>query len=89
MNRVSVIVFLALIVVAASFFFEDRDYNINGFKRSYHGIHAPYNNAARQKAVNGLAEQTGASRGTAKYYGVPGTGNYFHEVNRVYPPHYG
>ena len=35
-----------------------------------------YNNAARQVGVNRLAEKVGASSGTARYYGVPGTGNY-------------
>ena len=41
------------------------------------GIEAVYNNAARQKGVNRIAEYVGVSSGTAYRYGVPGTGNYF------------
>ena len=48
-----------------------------GFRRTYDGIEAVYNNAARQKGVNYLAERVGASSGTAYRYGVPGTGLYF------------
>ena len=37
------------------------------------GIVAPYSNEDRQTAVNHHAEYIGASSGTARYYGVPGT----------------
>lgn len=47
------------------------------YLHSPNGISAAYNNAARQKAVNHIAEYVGASSGTARWYGVPGTGNYF------------
>ena len=48
-----------------------------GFRRTPYGAEAAYNNAARQKGVNYLAERVGASSGTARLYGVPGTGRYF------------
>ena len=48
-----------------------------GFHRTYNGISAPYNNADRQEAVNYRAEHIGRSSGTARWYGVPGTGNDF------------
>ncbi len=34
---------------------------------------SPYNNAARQETVNNIAEYVGASSGTARKDGVPGT----------------
>ena len=49
----------------------------DGFTRTSYGIRAAYNNAARQERVNRIAERVGASSGTARYYGVPGTGRYF------------
>ena len=48
-----------------------------GFRRTYDGIEAVYNNAARQKGVNYLAERVGASSGTAYRNGVPGIGQHF------------
>merc|ERR1711893_186001 len=48
-----------------------------GFRRVYNGIAAPYNNAERQWAVNDKAEYVGASSGTARWDGVPGTGRHF------------
>ena len=45
-----------------------------GFKRTHNGISAAYNNAERQEAVNHKAEYIGRSSGTARWYGVPGTG---------------
>lgn len=48
-----------------------------GFERTGKGVEAVYNNAGRQKKVNHIAEHVGASSGTARYYGVPGTGRFF------------
>ena len=48
-----------------------------GFRRVYNGIAAVYNNAERQQAVNHRAEYVGASSGTARWNGVPGTGRDF------------
>ena len=75
-----VIVALALIsVIAASGPYpHSSNYGYrNGFQRVYNGIEAAYNNAGRQHGVNQYAEGVGAGTGTAKFYGVPGTGNYF------------
>ena len=55
-------------VVSASGYYEP------GFRRTYNGISAPYNNAERQEAVNYRAEHIGRSSGTARWDGVPGTG---------------
>merc|ERR1719277_637046 len=41
------------------------------------GVAAGYNNAARQEFVNKVAEEAGASSGTAGDDGVPGTGKNF------------
>ena len=77
----SAVVFLAILVVVSAGYGWDRRQTgyegKDGFERSFHGIHAPYNNAARQKLVNHYADKFGFSSGTAKYYGVLGTGNYF------------
>ena len=48
-----------------------------------------YNNAVRQVGVNRVAEKVGASSGTARYYGVPGTGNYFPGNRYGYGDSYG
>merc|ERR1712083_43859 len=42
-----------------------------------YGVAAGYNNAARQEFVNKVAEEAGASSGTASDDGVPGTGKNF------------
>lgn len=36
-----------------------------------------YQNAARQLAVNHVANHVGSGTGTARWQGVPGTGGYF------------
>ena len=41
------------------------------------GIASAYRNDARQVAVNHVAEHYGAGTGTARFVGVPGTGNNF------------
>ena len=66
---------------------------------SGYGNVAPYNNAARQERVNNIAEYVGASSGTYRKDGVPGTdrgvtgyghhgqgygGNYGHGYNGHY-----
>ena len=55
-------------VVSASGYYQP------GFRRTYNGISAPYNNAERQEGVNYRAEHIGRSSGTARWDGVPGTG---------------
>ena len=85
----SVVVFLTiLVVVSAGYGYDENEnwYHLqtgyegkDGFERSIHGIHAPYNNAARQKLVNHYADKLGFSSGTAKYYGVPGAGHFFYK----------
>merc|ERR1711893_236026 len=60
-----------------------------GFRRVYNGIAAPYNNAERQWAVNKKAEYVGASSGTARWYGVPGTGRHFGYGSHGYDSHHG
>ena len=52
-------------------------YNKDGFRRVPNGIAAPYSNENRQASVNHRAEHVGASSGTARYYGVPGTNRNF------------
>ena len=52
-------------------------YNRDGFRRVHNGISAPYSNEDRQAYVNHRAEHVGASSGTARYYGVPGTNRNF------------
>ena len=46
-------------------------------KYRHNSIQAVYNNAASQEAVNRKAEYIGRGTGTARYEGVPGTGNDF------------
>ena len=41
------------------------------------GIASAYRNDARQVAVNHVAEHYGSGTGTARFVGVPGTGNNF------------
>ena len=61
----------------------------------YNGIAAPYNNARRQLTVNDRAEYKGTGTGTARYEGVPGSGNdfgyyrYNHGYDRGYNRGYG
>ena len=87
MNAVIVVLLVIVAIVAASdpYYGNDDHYGNTqygrgygyGFRRTYNGLEAAYNNAARQKGVNYLAERVGASSGTAYRYGVPGTGQYF------------
>ena len=87
MNTFIVALFALVAIAAASDRYYDNDgyYGDNrhgygygyGFRRTNNGIEAAYNNAARQRGVNYLAERVGASSGTAYRYDVPGTGNYF------------
>ena len=91
----SVAVFLTILVVVSAGYYKKNNWDHlqtgyegkDGFERSIHGIHAPYNNAARQKFVNHYADKFGFSSGTAKYYGVLGTGNYFDDDEGL--DHYG
>ena len=62
---------VALVIEASSGYYRP------GFKRTQYGISAPYNNAERQEDVNYKAEYIGRSSGTARWDGVPGTGNNF------------
>ncbi|KAK2168797.1 hypothetical protein LSH36_14g08036 [Paralvinella palmiformis] len=48
-----------------------------GLQPVYGGVAAPYRNDLRQVYVNHEAEYVGAGTGTARHYGVPGTGNNF------------
>ena len=88
MNTLLLITLTALVAVVAAGYYDDyRGYNDYdhgysgrygyGFRRTPYGVEAVYNNAARQQRVNHIAEHVGASSGTARYYGVPGTGRYF------------
>ena len=52
-------------------------YNRDGFRRVANGIAAPYSNEDRQAYVNRRAEYVGASSGTYRFYGVPGTNRNF------------
>ena len=49
----------------------------DGYRRVPNGIAAAYSNEDRQAFVNRRAEAVGASSGTARYYGVPGTNRNF------------
>ena len=83
----SVAVFLTILVVvsAGNGYYNNHNWDRlrtgfegkDGFTRSNNGIQALFNNAARQRIVNNFAEKLGFSSGTAKYYGVPGTGLIF------------
>ena len=53
------------------------------------GIAAPYRNDLRQHHVNAVAEATGGSSGTARYYGVPGAGGYYPYYPAYYQGYYG
>ena len=80
MKSIIALIFALVIAMAtASGYYNDGYYGryADGFRRTPYGIEARYNNAERQKRVNFLAEKVGASSGTARYYGVPGTGRYF------------
>ena len=82
MNTLVSVIFALLLgivaVTASSGHSNDAHYgHENGFQRVYNGIEAAYNNAERQHGLNKYAEEIGAGTGTAKLYGVPGTGHYF------------
>ena len=84
---IAVVLAVSVVMAAASYPGDDGYYGYNdgyhggrygyGFARTPYGLRAAYNNAARQETVNRIAEHVGASSGTARYYGVPGTGRYF------------
>ena len=77
---------LALAVFACLAAMAMADYGYNGLRRGHRGVYAPFNNKARQEAVNAKAEEEGAGTGTAEEDGVPGTGNNF---GYKYEPYYG
>ena len=91
MKSITAIIFALLVAVAAASVGYDGyrgddyyrgdyyrgGYYGDGFRRTPYGVEARYNNAERQQRVNHIAEKVGASSGTARYYGVPGTGRYF------------
>ena len=52
------------------------------------GISAGYRNDLRQVGVNYAAEAAGASSGTARYHGVPGSGGFYGYRYGGYPGHY-
>ena len=70
---------LGIVAVTASSGYINRNHYgyENGFQRVYNGVEAVYNNAGRQHGLNKYADRVGAGTGTAKLYGVPGTGHYF------------
>ena len=74
MKVLSLVVFACVAALALA---DGYGYSRPGFKRTYNGISARYNNAERQEAVNKKAEYIGRSSGTARWEGVPGTGNDF------------
>ena len=84
--KVAIFVFCSMVVLVTAGYYDNQQYGGRdnygyGFQRGYGGIEAAYNNAFRQKGVNELAEGVGAGTGTAKFYGVPGTGNYFNRAH--------
>ena len=68
---------LAVLACMVALAVASRGYYRPGFRRGYNGVSTPYNNAERQDAVNRKAEYIGRSSGTARWEGVPGTGNDF------------
>ena len=90
MNVLVIIKFAFMLAIVAStasaFFFNRGNYNSeNGFQRVYNGIEAADNNAGCQHGLNKYAEGVGAGTGTAKLYGVLGTGRYFgYGHNRIH-----
>merc|ERR1711893_153793 len=79
--------FIALAVLACVAVALADDYSYNrGLRSGYGGLKAPFNNAARQEAVDAKAEEAGAGTGTSEEEGVPGTGL---EFGYKYEPYYG